>query len=114
MVKNYFMEIEEIKKRLQKVSKITFSKHFYEKAKLRKITTKEILENLRNPVKLVAVEDQGIEELGHKYALLFSKSRKYDLKIVISIKNKKLNVVTSYVQNKKRRKVYEKWLGKLR
>ena len=56
------------------------------------------------------MEDQGEDYRGHKYGLLFRKSNKYDLKIVISIKNKTLNVVTTYIQNRKRRKRLEKWL----
>lgn len=56
------------------------------------------------------MEDQGDEPQGHKYALLFSKSNKYDLKIVVSIKEKRLNVVTAHIQNIKKRKVYQEWL----
>lgn len=108
------MELSEIKKILKMIETITFSKHFYEKVRLRGISEEEIVSNLREPDKLLFAEDQGEEPQGHKYALLFSKSRKYDLKVVISIKNKSLNVITSHIQNIKRRKVYEKWLEKQR
>ncbi|MEM5773195.1 MAG: DUF4258 domain-containing protein [Candidatus Aenigmatarchaeota archaeon] len=104
----------EIKKMLEASEEITFSKHFYEKAKLRGINEEEIKNNLKNPKNLISVEDQGEEPEGHKYALLFSKSNKYDLKIIVSIKDKRLNVITSHIQNIKRRKVYEKWLKKPR
>ncbi len=107
------MEIEEIKKILKTITTISFSKHFHEpKVRLRGISEDEITTNLKNPNKLLFVEDQGEEPQGHKYALLFSKSNKYDLKIVISIKDKNLKVITSHIQNIKRRKVYEKWLKK--
>ncbi len=107
------MEINEIKIILNEIETITFSKHFYEeKVKLRTITKEEIKTHLESLDKLIAVEDQGDEPQGHKYALLFNKSGKYDLKIVVSIKEKRLNVVTAHIQNIKRRKVYEEWLKK--
>jgi len=94
---------------------ITFSKHFFEpKVRLRKLDEKEIIRNLRAPIKLEFVEDQGSNRRGHKYMLLFHKSNKYDLKIVVSFKGRGVNVITAHVQNKKRRKVYEKWLKRLR
>jgi len=96
---------------LKEIETINFSKHFYdEKVKLRGINEDEIRTHLKSPHKLIAVEDQGDEPQGHKYALLFSKSNKYDLKIVVSIKEKRLNVVTAHIQNIKKRKVYQEWL----
>lgn len=41
------MEVE-IKKILEMIEEITFSKHFYEKAKLRGINEEEIKNNLKN------------------------------------------------------------------
>lgn len=109
------MELSEIKRILKTIETITFSKHFQEpKVKLRCISEEEITSNLKEPDKLLSAEDQGEEPQGHKYALLFSKSNKYDLKVVISIKDKSLNVITSHIQNIKRRKVYEQWLEKQR
>lgn len=100
---------------LKEVESVAFSKHFgEEKVRLRGITEVGIKNNISSPVKLIAVEDQGEEPKGHKYALLFSKSRKYDLRVVVSLKDKRLNVITSHIQNIKRRKVYEKWLGRLK
>jgi hypothetical protein len=63
---------------------------------------------------LIDVEDQGDEEKGHKYAILFSKSNKYDLKVVISVKDKNVNVITAHIQNIKRRRLFGKWLKKLK
>ena len=100
---------------LKEVESITFSKHFgVEKVKLRGITKGEIKNNLDSSEKLIVVEDQGEEPKGHKYALLFSKSHKYDLRVVVSLKDKRLKVITSHIQNIKRRKVYVKWLGRLK
>lgn len=104
-----------MKKKLGSIEVITFSKHFYgPKVRLRGITEDEVKNHLKYPKKLENIEDQGEEVKGHKYGLLFHKSNKYDLKIVISIKEQSLNVITAYVQNKKRRKVFEKWLKRLR
>jgi len=100
---------------LKGIESVTFSKHFSEeKAKLRGITEEEIKDSINSNQKLVGVEDQGEEPKGHKYALLFSKSRKYDLRVVVSLKDNKVNVITSHIQNVKRRKGYEKWLEKLK
>lgn len=107
------MELNEIRDILKEIETITFSKHFYEeKVKLRAIAEEEIKTHLKLADKLIAVEDQGDEPQGHKYALLFSKSRKYDLKVVISVKEKSLNVITAHIQNIKKRKVYRQWLEK--
>ncbi len=107
------MNISEMKDVLKGLESVTFSKHFHEeKVRLRGITEEEIKTHMNSPVKLIAVEDQGEESEGHKYALLFSKSSRYDLKIVMSFKDKRLNVITAHIQNIKRRKVYEKWLGR--
>ena len=109
------MNVEEMKEKLKSIETITFSKHFYDpKVRLRGINETEVTDNIRNPMKIEVVEYQGEDVKGYKYGLLFHKSNKYDLKVVISIKDKSLNVITSYVQNKRRRKVFEKWLRRLR
>lgn len=98
---------------LKNIETITFSKHFHDdKVRIRSITEDEIKSYLKSLGKLIAVEDQGEEPQGRKYAILFNKSNKYDLKIVISIKEKRLNVITSHIQSIKRRKVYQQWLEK--
>lgn len=107
------MELNEIKEILKQIETITFSKHFYgEKVKLRAIAEEEIKTHLKAPDRLIVAEDQGDEPQGHKYALLFSKSNKYDLKVVISVKEESLNVITAHIQNIKKRKVYQQWLEK--
>lgn len=104
------MEISELKAVLKEIETITFSKHFYdEKVRIRGVSEEDIKNHLKT-TNFIAMEDQGEEPQGHKYALLFSKSNKYDLKIVVSIKNKSLNVITAHIQNIKRRKVYQEWL----
>jgi hypothetical protein len=109
------MGIEKIQEILSSAEMISFSKHFYEpKVQIRGISEEEIKNNLKNPVKLISFEDQGEDLRGHKYALLFSKSNKYDLRIVISIKDKNINVITAHIQNIKRRKVFEQWLKRQR
>jgi len=109
------MNVEEMKIKLKSIESVTFSKHYYEpKVKIRGVLEDEILFNLKNPEKLVYVEYQGEDIRGHKYALLFSKSNRYDLKILVSMKDKSINVITTYIQNIKRRKVLDQWLKKRR
>ncbi len=103
------MKIDDLKEKIKSIKKITFSKHFQEKAKIRGITEEEIRSYLINPENIVQFEYQGKEADGQKYALIFNKSNKYDLKIVISVKED-LNVVTAHIQSKKKRKVLDKWL----
>ena len=107
------MDIGKIQELLSSAETISFSKHFYEpKVQIRGISEEEIKRNLKNPVKLISFENQGESPQGHRYALLFSKSNKYDLKIVVSIKDKNINIITTHIQNIKRRKVLEQWLKK--
>jgi len=109
------MDIEEIQEILRSAETITFSKHFYEpKVQIRGISEEEIKDNIKNPQKLISFEDQGEDTRGHRYSLLFSKSNKYDLRIVVSIKDKNINVITTHIQNIKRRKVLEQWLKRQR
>jgi len=109
------MNVEEIKQVLKTSESISFSRHFFEpKVQIRNISKDEIEKNIKNPDKLISFEDQGEEPLGHKYSLLFSRLNKYDLRIVVSIKDKNINVITSPIQNIKRRKMLEQWLKKRR
>jgi hypothetical protein len=109
------MELEELKRKLISSENITFSAHYYEpKVQIRGISEEEIIDNLKNPDKLLSFVNQGEEPQGHRYALLFSKSGKYDIRIVVSIKDKSIKVITSHIQNIKRRKVFEQWLKKRR
>jgi hypothetical protein len=109
------MDLNAIKEKLKTIEKIGFSKHFYEpKVQIRNIQDHEIINSLKNPGKLIGFDYQGEDEKGEKYALLFNKSNKYDLRLIISIKDKSLNVITSHIQNIKRRKVLEQWLKKRR
>lgn len=62
----------------------------------------------RRPDALCLVKDRGDDRdpRGHKYLLLFDKSSRYDLKVVVSILAGKAKVITAHVQNKKRRRAY--------
>jgi len=108
------MDICEAKKILCYVEKVSFTKHFQAKSAIRGIDHKDISALLASHDRLIDAEDQGEDDKGHKYALLFSKSNKYDLRVIVSIKGGNLNVITAHFQNIKRRKAYEKWLGKRR
>jgi hypothetical protein len=67
---------------------------------------RKVISYLRNPEALEHFEYQGEEPEGKKYALIFNKSNKYDLKVVISVKEA-LNVVTAHIQSKRKRKVLD-------
>ena len=108
------MNLEEMKRRLMEVEAISFSTHFLQRRAIRGISEEEIRQNLAAPTRLMHLEAQTGEAEVEKYALLFARSGQYDLKVVISIKNKRLNVVTAHIQNVKRRRRYEKWLRQKR
>ena len=105
---------KELKALISKATDITFTNHAEERLRIRQIPKEEILKRLHTLEKLIEIEDQGKEKGGHKLALFFSKSHKYDLKIVISIKGKKIKVITMHLQNIKKRKRLESWLKKLK
>ncbi len=107
--------LDGVKKMLSGIDDITFSRHFHSpKVFNRGIDEGTVVEKVRHPSHLISVQDQGDGSKGHKYSLLFRKSTRYDLRVVVSVKGKRLNVITAHIQNIRRRKVYEKWLGKLR
>ena len=91
---------------------IAFTGHAARKLALRGLSEQDILSALQNPGTLVAAQDQGDHPLGHKYGLLFERSHKYDLRIIVSLSEGRLNVMTTHIQNRKRRKVYHTWLEK--
>lgn len=99
-----------LKEKLKSVEEISFSKHFRHKAQIRGISEDEVIAHLKSPDYLEHSEYQGDEMGGEKYALLFHKSNKYDLKVVVSFRDKALNVVTAHIQSKRKRKVLERWL----
>jgi len=109
------MNKEYLRKKM-KNKKICPTRHFLEKSHIRGIEpdyVKELLISLEN---LVAIKVQEEKEDETKLELIFEKSRKYDLRVIISVKeNKKvINIVTAHIQSKKKRKRLEKWLRKLR
>lgn len=105
------MNVEEMKTRLNEITKIIFSKHVILKAKIRdEISEDALLSQLKTPQNLTYCQYQGEEYGCSKYALIFDKSNKYDIRIIISIKENCLTVVTAHIQNKKKRKRLEKWL----
>ena len=109
------MDVERMKALLRSVKEIVFTLHFDSSDVARRGVGREDAERaLREPEDLVSADDQGDDPRGHKYALLFEKSSRYDLRIVVSILGGRINVITTHVQNRKRRKVNEKCLKALR
>lgn len=107
------MDIEKLKSIIKDIGieNISFSSHFGLRSKLRGIKESDIIDKLGNCDTLLEIEDQGTESRGQKYGLLFKMMSNYDLKIVISIKDKHINIVTAHIQNIRKRKAYKKWLG---
>lgn len=108
------MDVERMKALLGSVKEVAFTLHFDSSDVARRGIGREDAERaLRDPDGLVSVDDQGGDLRGHKYALLFEKSSRYDLRVVVSILGGRINVITTHVQNRKRRKVNEKCLKAL-
>lgn len=105
------MNIEEMKQRLKAVNSINLSAHVKLKATIRKeISEEELVRRLKSLDGMVYCQYQGREYECDKYALIFDKSNKYDLRIIVSIKENSLTIVTAHVQNKKKRQRLERWL----
>lgn len=97
---------------LKGVEKITVTKHFKTKAESRGIKEADVVNMLRDSKNLVAVTYQGYENGRHKYGILFKILSNYDLKVVVSVSGKELNIVTAHIQNVKKRKRFLTWLQK--
>lgn len=109
------MKLEELKATIKSIQEITFSKHAEEmiNTKERQITKEDILQCIKTRLdELNQFTDQGTEELGHKYKLIFYKSNVYDTVIVISIRpnTKSLNIVTAYIENRAKKGRMDLWL----
>lgn len=92
-----------IRTRLSRNRKIKFTRHFLEERLPERplLSEQEIVLHLRNPLELKKAEYQPDAYAGEKYALLFHKSARYDLKIVISFTGERLNVVTAHIVKKR-------------
>jgi len=102
------MDVEQMKEMLRSATDIAFTLHFGSPDVARRgIGMEEAERLLRQPDGLASVYDKGDDPRGHKYVLLFEKSSRYDTKIVISVLGGRINVITTHVQNRKRRKVNE-------
>ncbi len=105
------MNVEEMKERLKSIENISFSAHVRLKAKVRNDISEESLTYyLKSPENLIHCQSQGKEYGCDKYELIFDKSNKYDLRIIVAMREKSLTVITAHIQNKKKRKRLEKWL----
>ncbi len=105
--------IEGIKARLRRVQDAVLSAHVFDKLKERPVTEEQIRAALQNPSNLMYVEAQK-DNIGEKYKLVFRKSGKYDLVVIIRFLNSHLKVVTVRIQNKKRIRITGRWQKHLR
>lgn len=105
--------VESVKKRLKAVHSILIGAHVLDRLNERPITEEQIKGALWEPKNLVYAELQK-DGRGEKYKLVFRKSGKYDLVIVIRFLNSHLKVVTVRIQNKKRMRITEKWRKRLK
>ncbi len=94
------MDKNVLKKKLEN-KKIILTKHFLEKASVRGIDPNYVENLLKTLEKFVTAIVQEEKENEIKLELLFEKSRKYDLRAIISIKEKKkcINIITAHIQN---------------
>lgn len=99
--------LEKIKKRLMKTEGIVITEHVFRKFGERPITEYQVKCMLLNAKNLVHVGLQK-DVRGEKYKLVFRKSGKYDVIIVIRYLNSHLKVITAYQQNKKRVRIIQK------
>lgn len=105
--------IESVKSRLKNIRDIIVGAHVLNRFNERLITEEQIKSLLWDPKNLVNAEAQK-DEISEKYRLVFRKSGKYDLIIVIRFINLHLKIITAHIQNKKRTKITEKWRKRLR
>lgn len=93
---------EEVFKDLLKTRNIKYTLHFErDRLPYRSNVTKELIEkHLRNPEDLDEFVYERDNHKRQKYQTLFGKSSKYYLKIVLSIANEDLYIVTAHVVNK--------------
>lgn len=107
------MNVEEMKELLKSAESTSFSAHVRLKMKIREdISEDSLIEHIKHPESLAYCQYQGKEYGCDKYELIFDKSNKYDLRIIVAIKETSLTVITAHIQNKKKRKRLEKWLKK--
>ena len=99
--------LEKIKKRLMKTEGIVITEHVFKKFGERPITEEQVRCMLLNAENLVHVEFQK-DLRGEKHKLVFRKSGKYDIIIVVRYLNSHLKVITAYQQNKKRIRIIQK------
>jgi hypothetical protein len=89
---------------------LVFTEHFYERQRYRKISEAKIRECLEDLKDLIDVQDKGLTEHGrHTFSLLFKMLDNYDLRVVISVKEKDLRIVTAHIQDIRKRKGLRKW-----
>jgi hypothetical protein len=107
------MDIEKFRGLIKEIgiTNVSFSKHFHLRSELRGIKESNIIDRLKDCENLILIEEQGNEPKGNKYKLLFKYMSNYDLIIVLSIKDGKINVITAHIQNIKKRKAYKAWSG---
>lgn len=101
------IEEEEIFKEVISSRKVNYTYHLEEKRlPIRENVSKDLIErHLDNPSDLI---DYSYEEDNHKrekYQLVFDKSTKYFLKIVLSMAEEELFIVTAHVVNKTRKEL---------
>jgi hypothetical protein len=97
-------DVEAMQKRLRQIKEIDYSQHFEQDVNpIRDNVSKEKIENhLHDSSQLEAAECEADEHPRDKYLLFFDDSTKYYLKVVVSIADEYLNVVTSHVVSKRR------------
>jgi hypothetical protein len=97
---------EKFKNELQS-RKVNYTRHFErDRLPYRQNVTKNLIEkHLEDPKDLVKYKHEEDDHNREKYQVLFDKSTKYYLKIVLSMTNGDLFIVTAHVINKTKKKL---------
>ncbi|PSH01736.1 MAG: hypothetical protein BRC27_01080 [Nanohaloarchaea archaeon SW_10_44_10] len=98
---------KEFKQALNEIKRINYTRHFEEERLPNRVNLnkKTIEENLNSPSNLIDFEFEEDEHSRPKYQLVFDKSNKYYLKVVISFKRNEVFIVTAHIVNKRRKEL---------
>lgn len=104
MIRIPVQHVDEMRELLEHVEVVDYSVHFEEDVNPDRdnVSKEKIERHLQNPETLEVVQYERDDHPRDKYLLYFDDSTKYYLKVVVSIADEYLNVVTSHVISKRR------------
>jgi hypothetical protein len=100
--------VEKFIARLEKIKKIVFKKHFYERAEERPISEYLVKEQIKKTQNILNVEEQKSLKKEKKFKIWIKLSNKYSLVLIVSISKKTLYIITGWNTNRKWQKEIQK------